>query len=94
MYTALLITPGDICEIQITDGPHEHLGEVSIVGAFPDEDLVLLASRKPTSTECIDNVFINMFNKDDRIIGNLVVVKTDSNGNPINLSKKDISHFL
>ena len=97
MYTALYVqTNSDIIEVDIIHGPHEFIGETSIIGAFPDEDLVLLGPSTNTSKTINESIFVNKyFNKDeDNIYGDVLVVKTDNNGDPIDLHKSHISTYL
>ena len=96
MYTVLLIrTNSEIEEVNIINGPHEYIGSTSIIGAFPDEDLVLLGPSINTSTNINDSVFLKYFNKDtENVYGDVMVVKTDVNGDPIDLLKSQITTYV
>ena len=98
MYSSLLIdcVSNEINEVIIHSGPHEILGPCQFIGAFPDEDLVLLSSMPHSNYEVLNNSFINTyFNTDNEdIYGNVIIVKTDTNGNPVDLKKCDIVSYL
>jgi hypothetical protein len=96
MYTALLIkVNSEIDEVKILNGPHDFLGSTSIIGAFPDEDLVLLGSSTNTNTNANNSIFLKYFNKDtDYIFGDVLVVKTDVHGDPIDLLKSQITTYV
>tara|TARA_Y100000816_G_C25795713_1_gene416873 strand:- start:146 stop:403 length:258 start_codon:yes stop_codon:yes gene_type:complete len=68
--------------------PSELIGDFTICGACPDMDLVMMKSTIP-NTEKNENNFFDMFNKDEEIYGDVVIVKTDTMGSPIDFYLHD-----
>ena len=59
-------------------------GTVTIVGAYPQDDLVLLGTTYSTVKN--EHPYLEKFNHDDDgILGDVLVVRTDSNGDPIDI---------
>lgn len=60
-------------------------GEVTIVGAYPDKNLIIVGNKiQQTSGYNNTNPFLDDFNKDE-VKGDVVVMKTNDIGEPINI---------
>ena len=86
-FKALFVSNDETYYVNIVF-PHEILGPTTIVGALPEKDLVMLANeiQTPDTGPILSNPYINAFNKENTIYGNILIIQTNQNGDPIDIS--------
>ena len=90
LFGADLLYPMMIKEVKIKNGPYEVLKDATFIGALPDDNLVMMGSKSDKCDLENKNKFLKKFNRDDeKIYGNVLVIKTDDNGDPVDFTIKD-----
>tara|TARA_Y100000816_G_C25889419_1_gene464024 strand:+ start:257 stop:571 length:315 start_codon:yes stop_codon:yes gene_type:complete len=86
-------TDGQMENVVIT-APNEIMGDFTICGAFPDYNLVMIKSIEPKNKKKNMSNILKYFNKDeDDVIGDIIVIKTDDNGEVCDFTKEIITYF-
>lgn len=76
----------DMYNTNYHDTPTSILGGVpTIVGAKPDDDLILLGLNQDVETNINNHTYLDSFNKDDIIKGSVLIIKTNTYGDPIDI---------
>ena len=83
---------GEMSVVRIEIKPDEYIYSPTIIGAWPAKNLVLLGSSKRDFTKPLDcDLIKNSFNYDiDDLYDNMLIVKTDDNGDPIDCNLSDL----
>ena len=94
MYTCILIRECNLYEKEI-ESPKDIFTTTSIVGACIDHDLVLLSNCTKQAKENRHKI-LDVFEKDeDTFYEDLLIIKTDTNGDPIDLNyAADIENLM
>lgn len=69
--------------------PAQIIGDCTIIGAFPEFDLVLMGQKNPEKIEN-KHTCLREFNKDEDVVyGDIMILKTNESGNTIDFTIND-----
>ena len=93
MYKCVKVCVSGEYENRLITKPDDCIGECTFVGACIDHDLVLVGKKTPKQVTNPSKV-LQYFEKEPDILDDVLIVKTDANGDPIDFDLQELTKLF